>query len=329
MKETRVWYAEKFLDRVKTALSLTINRLRETIQHFLEQKKSYCIGKTISCRRASFERQMNREEQDNEVQVLQALYVDDFIDLRTKDAWKVWRPPEFFITLHPSNTESSANSGEVSIDLHVKLTNEYPHKPPCINFAQPRQVSDKHVALLSKRIDLLAQSLVGQVMIMEICQSVQEFLRDMVNERKKSDLRFKSFHEGMLTHQKEQETIIKDSLEKQKAAQLQQQNTDWQQIEQEIKRREEEKRQALLKRKQSESGTNVRDAVNAAENSVNLRSPQSKVQDQLRTIRGSSVPADRNSTKSLQHIAFEKIFKRLIALELLRNINLYKLILKN
>jgi len=41
--------------------------------------------------------QSNKERQDDEIQVLQAIFMDDFHDLRQKDAWKV---RTFFNTLN-------------------------------------------------------------------------------------------------------------------------------------------------------------------------------------------------------------------------------------
>jgi len=47
-----------------------------------------------------------------------------------------------------------------------------------------------------------------QVMIMEVCQLVQEFLRDLLSEKEKqTESCFQSFHEGMLSHQMQQKTV--------------------------------------------------------------------------------------------------------------------------
>ena len=44
----------------------------------------------------------NKEIQEDELQVLKSIYDNELTDLRQKDPWKVWRPPEMLIRLQPS-----------------------------------------------------------------------------------------------------------------------------------------------------------------------------------------------------------------------------------
>ena len=65
------------------------------------------------------------ERQENEMQVLQSIYMDALTDHRNTDAWKVRRSPEITLTLEPQESQNNAKA-HVSVDLYVKCPSLYP-----------------------------------------------------------------------------------------------------------------------------------------------------------------------------------------------------------
>lgn len=71
------------------------------------------------------------DRQEEEVEVLQAIYIDAFTDLRDADVWKVRRPPEFNLRLTPNHdSRGQQQSEECWAVLHVKLSPRYPDTVP-------------------------------------------------------------------------------------------------------------------------------------------------------------------------------------------------------
>ncbi|KAH6947973.1 hypothetical protein HPB50_022289 [Hyalomma asiaticum] len=58
-----------------------------------------------------------KERQENEMKVLQSMFLDDVRDLRKNDKWKTWRPPELLITLRPQQSMTPFQA-HVQVDLH-------------------------------------------------------------------------------------------------------------------------------------------------------------------------------------------------------------------
>ena len=77
------------------------------------------------------------EVQENEVIALQAIYGQNFVDLREKDLKSsniknksLFEPPFYKITLFPSNSDSQdrININKSHIDFKVKCSSEYPNE---------------------------------------------------------------------------------------------------------------------------------------------------------------------------------------------------------
>ncbi|KAL3874664.1 hypothetical protein ACJMK2_037645 [Sinanodonta woodiana] len=137
-----------------------------------------------------------KERQKDELQVLQAIFLEDFVDLRKKSAWKVDRPPEIRLSLKPHSDD-----GEVytQIDMVVKCSSEYPEDPPEISLENPRGLSNRDVAALKTELTSEAIKLRGQEMILELCHHVQNFL--FTHNKPPA----KSFYEEMMSNKKKQE----------------------------------------------------------------------------------------------------------------------------
>ncbi|CAG9128247.1 unnamed protein product [Plutella xylostella] len=67
-----------------------------------------------------------QERQDNEIEALKAIFCDDLVDNRQAIAWKVWRPLDLMLTLHPLHSSSVAGS-HCSVTLHIKCCENYPN----------------------------------------------------------------------------------------------------------------------------------------------------------------------------------------------------------
>ncbi|KAF3844747.1 hypothetical protein F7725_007910 [Dissostichus mawsoni] len=64
-------------------------------------------------------------QQENELEALASIFGDDFQDLRSKDPWKVKRPPQVHLCLRPNGL----NNGQecyVTVDLQVQCPPTYP-----------------------------------------------------------------------------------------------------------------------------------------------------------------------------------------------------------
>ncbi|XP_044127594.1 LOW QUALITY PROTEIN: eIF-2-alpha kinase GCN2 [Bufo gargarizans] len=158
--------------------------------------------------------------QENELQVLEAIYGKDFTDLRKSSAWKVKQPPEVTLSLHPQ-----CNEFYVQLDLWVKCPQRYPDVPPEIQLKNVKGLSNENVNSLTSSLEELAKTLCGEVMIYQLADHVQTFLTEHNQPPPKS------FHEEMLKNlQRQQEKI---ALEEEKRIQ-------------ELKRREEQTRREIL-----------------------------------------------------------------------------------
>lgn len=175
-------------------------------------------------------------QQENELEALASIFGDDFQDLRSKDPWKVKRPPEMHLCLRPNGL----NNGQqcyVTVDLHVKCPSSYPDVPPELELKNAKGLSNENLQNLQSELTKLAAIRCGEVMIYELADHIQSFLSEH-NKPPPS-----SFHEEMLKNQKRQQ---------EKRAREEQQRVDQQRRQEEemekeimavIQRREEEKRE--------------------------------------------------------------------------------------
>ncbi|CAH2328065.1 eIF-2-alpha kinase GCN2 isoform X1 [Pelobates cultripes] len=158
--------------------------------------------------------------QENELQVLDAIYGKDFEDLRKNSAWKVQQPPEITLALRPLGNEVHVN-----VDLWIKCPQTYPDVPPEIKLKNVKGLSNENVNSLTSSLEELAKQLCGEVMIYQLADHIQCYLTE------KNHPPPKSFHDEMLKNiQKQQE---KNALEEEKRMQ-------------EIKRKEEQARREIL-----------------------------------------------------------------------------------
>ncbi|KAK0182830.1 hypothetical protein PV327_000924 [Microctonus hyperodae] len=156
-----------------------------------------------------------QDRQDNEFEVLKAIFADEITDLRTHKNKRKWQPMDITINLTPQKGMSGPAEIHAQIDLHITCGEKYPEEVPSFQLNNSRGLSDKQVAVLSSELKKLAEELKGEVMILEITQHVQKFL----HENNKPG--YSSFYEEMISRQEKklqcemQEKQLKEDKERQ------------------------------------------------------------------------------------------------------------------
>lgn len=140
-----------------------------------------------------------KERQENEIKVLQSIFLDDIKDLRKHDKWKTWRPPEILLTLRPQESMTPFKEVHVRVDLHVTCTRAYPNESPRVDVCNQKGISNQALAGLRSELQELTKSLSGEVMILELAQHVQRFLHQHNTPQ------LGSFYDEMLRNKEKQE----------------------------------------------------------------------------------------------------------------------------
>ncbi|XP_010184445.1 PREDICTED: eukaryotic translation initiation factor 2-alpha kinase 4-like [Mesitornis unicolor] len=179
--------------------------------------------------------------QENELQVLESIYGQDFQDLRQSQAWKVRQPPEIKLVLCPRGLTGD-NEVYAKVDLWVKCPHTYPDTVPEIQLTNSKGLSNEKINELRSKLAELAKQRCGEVMIFELADHVQSFLSEYNKPPPKS------FHEEMLkNHQKEQERLAQEELRRAQEVKRREEQ-EQREILNEIQRREEEKREERKKK---------------------------------------------------------------------------------
>lgn len=114
------------------------------------------------------------ELQSNEVTALQAIYGDDFIELKgTHSAWKKSEPTFDIRVKAPSDDD-------IALTLGVVLVATYPKSPPLLTLKAPTNLKDATVFKIQKYLEdqpvILARE--EQEMIFSIIEGIQEILQE-------------------------------------------------------------------------------------------------------------------------------------------------------
>nr|XP_006824933.1 PREDICTED: eukaryotic translation initiation factor 2-alpha kinase 4-like [Saccoglossus kowalevskii] len=190
-----------------------------------------------------------QERQENELQVLKSIYMDECIDVRDNDTWKVQRPLEVLLHLKPQQSMGGTNEIYVNIDLRVKCSDNYPNELPEITLESPKGLSNDQTKKLRKDLECEAKKRIGEVMILELATQIEEFLHIH------NVPQMKSFYHEMLTNKKRKEE--KAAKEQQRKMDLKKRREAMQrkEIEEEIQRRqmalkEESRRRRVMSKKE-------------------------------------------------------------------------------
>ncbi|KAG8126200.1 hypothetical protein E2320_021426, partial [Naja naja] len=142
--------------------------------------------------------------QENELQVLESIYGQDFQDLRLGRPWKIHESPQINLVLRPQGLTGD-HEVYAKVDLWVKCPQTYPDIVPEIELKNVKGLSNENINLLKSKLEVLAKERCGEVMIFELAEYIQSFLSDYNKPPSKS------FHEQMLKNQqKEQERLAKE-----------------------------------------------------------------------------------------------------------------------
>ncbi|KAG1078367.1 hypothetical protein G6F42_024301 [Rhizopus arrhizus] len=116
-----------------------------------------------------------KEVQQNEIEALQAIFMDDFHEVVNKTAWKVSHSdPEFILHLYPLGVEE--NEANATVDLKVRFPKTYPNKPPELHLINPCGLSPAILRQLTHSLQQTAKQLLGQEMMYDLSDHVRAFL---------------------------------------------------------------------------------------------------------------------------------------------------------
>ncbi|XP_077990931.1 eIF-2-alpha kinase GCN2-like [Glandiceps talaboti] len=205
------------------------------------------------------------ERQENELQVLKAVFMGDCKDTRDDDTWKVQRPLEVIIHLLPLESMGGESEVHTTIDMKISCTQQYPEEVPEVTFENAKGLSNEQVKGLKKRVDQEAKKLIGEVMVLDLAQIVQQFLHDHNKPQ------MKSFYHEMLSNKKRKEE--KAAKEEQKKLDFikKKQEIQRKQIEEEIQRRQEDlkeenrRRRELMNQEEDKSATKESQSLDQSE----------------------------------------------------------------
>ncbi|CAK8677764.1 unnamed protein product [Clavelina lepadiformis] len=187
------------------------------------------------------------ERQEDELQILQSIFGDDVEDLRNKDAWKVARPPEFTLHLRPQEGMSGKKEAYCHLSLRVKFPPTYPDCSPELKMENSKGLSSDGVASLEKEMKDFCKTSLGEVMMLQVAQKIQEYLHEYNVPQYES-----AYEEMVRNKQKQLEREAKEE-EKKKEVRRRKEEIQRREIEEELARREEEERRLRkLKREERE-----------------------------------------------------------------------------
>ncbi|ODV89249.1 hypothetical protein CANCADRAFT_16753, partial [Tortispora caseinolytica NRRL Y-17796] len=177
-----------------------------------------------------------RDIQQNEVDVLKAIYMDDFRDL-TPDggAWNQAPDPVFSIRLAArSDTDTDKY---VQLDLNVRFNPTYPKSLPEIAVNEPRNIMQSQLSEIRDFIKQRCQDLKGQEMIYDIASSIQEKLEEYIGQLKTTSLEQERLNNlQKLKDQESRKTQLQEQAERQ--ALIEKERELQIRLEQELRRRD-------------------------------------------------------------------------------------------
>ncbi|KAF2272310.1 kinase-like protein [Westerdykella ornata] len=179
--------------------------------------------------------------QEEELEVLKAIYMDDFEEVEAKGAWHKTTDRVIRLKL------KSFSSEETSVTLCAKLTATYPKSLPNLTLEDTNKLRQKTIQRLNDVLKTRPKELVGEVMIHDIATSIQDILEDDIALRE-NDGAFENLEAeravqeaaaAELAKQHEQELQKKRNEEK-----IEEERALQQMVEEEVRRKE-----AMAKRK--------------------------------------------------------------------------------
>ncbi|GAA6018919.1 hypothetical protein JCM10207_009197 [Rhodosporidiobolus poonsookiae] len=116
------------------------------------------------------------EVQEREIEVLSAIYGDDFQKAESRTAWKtVNAAHEFKVCIRPVDEELK---DKVQVCLRFKLPKRYPKVAPTMTAEDAKGLSTAHVSQLLTTLQKEASSRLGDEMIYELCTQAASFITE-------------------------------------------------------------------------------------------------------------------------------------------------------
>ena len=122
------------------------------------------------------------EAQDEEVEVLKAIYMDDYEQVELKGAWSTTTDRSFDLKLRSFSDEST------SVVLSVRMTATYPKTSPLLKVQALENFHERTQERISNVIANRPKQFIGGVMIHEIATEIQDALEDAVQARQQGTL---------------------------------------------------------------------------------------------------------------------------------------------
>lgn len=148
------------------------------------------------------------EIQNNELEAIQSIYMDDFVDLtRKKSSWD--KQPQITFEIQVRSLEKEPV--ESSLTLHIAMTPMYPHTAPEITFKNVENVLDSQLKFLKDEYKKIHRESRGQEYIFDIVTLTQEKLDDFHDK-----INTKSLEDDRLERIKEtNEKMVREEMESQ------------------------------------------------------------------------------------------------------------------
>ncbi|KAF8428685.1 kinase-like domain-containing protein [Tirmania nivea] len=190
-----------------------------------------------------------KEVQRNEVEVLQSIWMEDYIPVVKTGAWNT-SIISFNLCLRPSSL--SSGDDDLGCTLSVTMTATYPKTVPELKIIDPKGLRPHELEKLNLTLSTLPGTLVGQEMVHDIAAAIQDNLEDIVQMRKTSAV-LPTFYDQRL---KEEEAKREQERKREEEARLQQEKADLEaervmgaMVEKEKKKRREKAKEAQGKKK--------------------------------------------------------------------------------
>ena len=122
------------------------------------------------------------EAQKDEIEVLKAIYMDDFRELASQTAWKQVTDHKFELTLRSFSDLKSY------VTLSVQLTATYPKSAPLLDISGLQHYHERTQQRIRNTIKNRPKQLLGEVMIHALAEEIQQALEDAVQARQSGTL---------------------------------------------------------------------------------------------------------------------------------------------
>jgi translation initiation factor 2-alpha kinase 4 len=183
------------------------------------------------------------QAQSDELDVLQAIYMEDYESVETKAAWSKHADKAFRLRLR------TMSESDISLVLFVKLTATYPKSLPSITIQETNGLRHKTQKIIEKLLKSKPKDLLGEVMIHEIATAIQDLLEDEASYKAKGQA-LPSLEEERVVKEAETTKLAKEQeqeeLRRKEKEKAEEDRVLQQMVEEEMNRRREAKRKSRI-----------------------------------------------------------------------------------